>query len=328
MDAARWVRSSTTYRRVVRHLQTSPLVVCEYNAWRRYTIEEIRPDALRIALRPGEIGDRVLLGIPPSTRAVLVHINASRTAGFISGEAALWASLRNGGVTLLNVLATDIRKRTIQEHCEALGLPSARAARDGPEDERLIIKTNLNYGGGPERDLTRILGRRAERFTGVLTATSIRPPHYTVCRRHEVPLASWDDPALVVERFIENPDGVFFRVYVVGPATCVGEAWSDYDIKKLSLPVRARVNHFYWTSGAGDVAAGPTTATVARVVAVTRRVCGALGVDFGAADCVMGSDGTIVVVDVNKTPYWGADVLPDVIAHLRRGLDHVLAPGR
>jgi hypothetical protein len=200
----------------------------------------------------------------------------------------------------------------------------ARARRTNDSSSRRTSTT----GAALNATLTRVLGRRAERFTGVLTATSIGSAHYTVCRRHEVPVASWDDPGLVVERFIENPDGVFFRVYVVGPATCVGEAWSDYDIKKLSLPVRARVNHCYWTTGVADVAAGPTSTTVARVVAVTRKVCGALGVDFGAADCVMGSDGTVVVVDVNKTPYWGEDVLPDVIAHLRRGLDHVLAFGR
>lgn len=329
MNAASWVRTSTTYRRIACHVRPSPLVVCEYNAWHRYLIQEMRPDALRIALRPGESGDRVLVGIPRGTRVLLLHVNASRTDGIIAGGPAFWASLRERGVTLLNADATDIRKRTLQDCCEALSLPSARAAREGPQDERLVVKTDLNYGGAPERDLARHLGRRAERFTGALSATSIGSTDYTVSQRHQLPLALWDDPALVIERFIENPDGVFFRAHVVGPATCVAEVWSDYDIKKLSRPIRGRVHHFYWTTGAGDgdVAEGASSETVARVVALARSVFGALHVDFGAADCVMSADGTVVVVDVNKTPYWGDYVYPDLIAHLRRGLDALLATG-
>ena len=31
------------------------------------------------------------------------------------------------------------------------------------------------------------------------------------------------------------------------------------------------------------------------------------------------------VFDVNKTPNWGKDVRPDVVTHLRRGIDHLLA---
>lgn len=324
MDLATRVGTTTAYRRVMCRLRPSSLVVCECNAWDRYTIQEMRPDALRIALRPGEPGDRVLMGVPAVARAVLLHINTSRTDGIIANEVALWAALRARGVTLLNAAATDIRKRTIHERCEALGLPSARALREGAPEERLIVKTNLNYGGLPERDLARRLGPRAGRFIGALSATGPASTDYTLYRRDQLPPACWEDPALVVERFIENPDGVFFRVYVVGPATCVGEVWSDYDIKKLSLPVRARVNHCYWSTGADDVAAGASSEIVARVVALTRRTFLALGVDFGAADCVMDATGKVVVVDVNKTPYWGDDVRPDVIGHLRLGLDHIL----
>jgi hypothetical protein len=325
MNTARWVRSSGSYRRVVRRLRVSPLVVCEYNGWHGYAIEQVCPDALRIALRPGESARSVLSGIPREARAVLMHVNLSRTTGVIADEAALWASLRDRGVMLLNAAAADIRKRTIHERCEAIGLPSARAPRQGADDERLVVKTNLNYGGAPEVDLARDLGWRAERFTGRLTATSVGSPHYPVYRRHEVPPALWDDPGLVVERFIENPDGIIFRIYVIGPATVVSEVWSDDDIKKLSVPVRARVNHLFWRTATGHVADGPSSETLGRVATLTRRVCQALGVDFGTADCVMGGDGSLVVVDINKTPHWGGDVRPDIIGHLRRGLDHILA---
>jgi hypothetical protein len=258
---------------------------------------------------------------------VLLHVNVSRTTGIIADEVTLWAALRGRGVTLVNTDATDLRKRTLHARCEALGLPCPRAANQGAEDERLIIKTDLNYGGAPERDLARTLGLGAERFTGPLGPTSVASPDYRLYQRRDVPPAAWDDPALVVERFIANPEGVFFRVYVVGPATCVSEVWSDDDVKKLSRPVRARTDHFSWTAAAEDVAAPPSADRVRRVVALSRRVAHALGVTFGAVDCVMGADGTLFAVDVNKTPYWGTDVRPDIIGHLRQGLDHVLAHG-
>ena len=159
MNAGRWARSSSAYRRVMRRLRKSPLVVCEYNAWDRYTIQELRPNALRIALRPGEAGYRVLSGVPEGARVVLMHVNLSRTEGIIAGEGELWTSLHHRGATLLNVDATDICKRTLHERCEALGLPSARAPRDGPDEERLVVKTNLNYGGAPEVDFALDLGR-------------------------------------------------------------------------------------------------------------------------------------------------------------------------
>src|SRR6185437_884209 len=146
MDATDWIRTSTLYRTVRRHVGTSPLVVCEYNAWYRYTIQEVRPDAFRIPLRPGEAGRRVLRAIPRDARAVVMHVNVSRTAGVIADEAMLWAALRARGVTLINADASDIRKRTLHARCLELGLPSLRASRSGPAAERVVIKTDLNYG--------------------------------------------------------------------------------------------------------------------------------------------------------------------------------------
>ena len=49
-------------------------------------------------------------------------------------------------------------------------------------------------------------------------------------------------------------------------------------------------------------------------------------VDFHGTDCVMGADGTVVPIDVNKTPFWGeAGPRPGVLEHLRRGLEHLQA---
>jgi hypothetical protein len=321
-----WLRSTAAVRRIERHLRRAPLVVLEHRSWHGYAIQLIQPHAMRIRVRHGEPAARVLAGVPHSARAVLMHIDASRTDGFIVRAPELWEALRARGTAALNAQATDIRKRTLQVRCDALGLPSVAAAREGAPDERVIIKTNLNSGGAPERKLERALGDVTNPFGEELNNTVRNAWGYRVCRRDEVPTGAWSDSTLVIERFIENPDGVFFRVHTVGSAACVAEVWSELEIKKLTVGVRRRVNHFYWRTPAGDRAVGPSTDTVARVVALVRRVQAGMGIGFGATDCVMDADGTLVVVDTNNTP-GGADIAsqPDVVAHLRRGFDDLLS---
>jgi hypothetical protein len=255
-----------------------------------------------------------------------MHADASRTDGFIARQSELWLALQRRGTAVLNALAVDIRKRTLHARCEALGLPSPGTTRAGPPDERVIIKTNLNCGGAPERRLAGASRSMADRFGEEVNDAVRWAADYRVCRRDEVPPRVWADSTLVVERFIENPDGVFFRAHVAGRATCVAEVWSELQIKKLMVGVRRRVNHFYWTTSSGDTALGPSTETVARVVALVRRLHADMGIAFGATDCVMDSGGTVVVVDVNKTP-GAADIAsqPDIVAHLRRGLDALLS---
>jgi hypothetical protein len=321
-----WLRSTTVVRRIERHLSRAPLVVLEHRAWHGYAIQLVQPHAMRIRVRYGEPAERVLAGVPHAARAVLMHADASRTDGFIARAPDLWAALQARGTIALNAQATDIRKRTLRMRCDALGLPSAAAAREGAPDERVIIKTNLNSGGAPERQLGRVLGGLANPFAEELNDTVRDASDYRVCRRDEVPTGAWSDSTLVIERFIENPEGVFFRVHMVGSATSVAEIWSELEVKKVTLGVRRRVNHFYWRTSDGDLAQGPSTDTVARVVALVRRVHADMGIGFGATDCVMDANGTLVVVDANKTP-GAADIAsqPDVVAHLCRGFDDLLS---
>jgi hypothetical protein len=314
---------------VAKNPQTSDgsagIVVCECNAWKGYMIQAMRPQATRVKLRPGAPAERVLAAVPASTRAVVMHIDASLTTDFLGDEAAFRSELAERGIAAVNLRATDIRKRTLHRQCAALGLASARAAREGPPDERLIIKTTLNAGGAPERKLVRRWGAAGERFAAELSRFVGGPLEYVVCRRADVSAAVWSDPTLVVERFVENPEGVFLRVSVAGPASIVTQAWSDYTIKKLSLPVRDRINYCYWTTPEGaHTPIGRTTEAAGRAVAVARRLLANLHVDMGAADCVMDADGAIVPIDVNKTPYWTKKRIPGFLEHLQHGLDHVI----
>lgn len=324
---ADWLGGTTLRRRFRRLRPHRPLVVLEYRAWNGYAIQVLEPRALPVRLRPGEPAARVLAAIPDHVRAVMMHVDSSLTDGFIARAPDLWDALRDRGVDVLNAGATDIRKRTLHARCEALGLPSARAARDGPPDERVIIKTNLNSGGEPERRLARQTGGVGREWAQELNPGIRDASDYRICRRDEVPTAAWDDPTLVVERFIGNREGVYYRVHTAGPATCVAEIWNTHEIKKGTTGVWHRVNHFYWSTAGGDESVGPSNETAARAAALVRRVHIGMGIGFGAADCVMDdATGALIVVDVNKTPGAGSMAeRPDLVAHLRRGFADLLA---
>lgn len=315
-------------RRVTRYLRRAPIAVCECNAWDYFLIHALCPGATRVPITPGESGLRVSDAIGRSARVVLMHIDASRTDGFLDDEAAFFDRLVTRGVTPVNARATDVRKRTLHERCAAHGLPSAAAPREGPPDERVIVKTTLNAAGVPERRLVARGGAASERFKHDLNAEMSDPEGYRVCARRDVPAAAWSDPTLAIERFIDNPEGAFYRVYGVGPATAVAQIWTDLEIKKLLHPARRRAYFFFWNVSGDDVSLNDATDDVVKAVSVTRRVAAAMATEFHATDCVMDANGAIVPVDVNKTPFWGESVVrPGVLEHLRLGFEYLAAGG-
>ena len=287
----------------------APIVVCECEGWFGFMVEVLYPTAHRITLAPGDPVSRVLAAIPPAARAVLLNVNLSYTQGFLEPDAP-WP------LPALNAGATDVRKRTIHARAAALGLPTAAASPSGPADQRVIVKTTLNYAGKPERLMRERWGARAARFTTDISETV----DYTICRRDEVPAATWTDPSLVVERYITNPEGLFIRGYVVGLAGVVTLAWASSDIKKLSLPQHDRRDYYFWDA----TPIGPTSEIASRALAAARPLASVLGVDFCGVDCAVDADGTIIPVDVNKTPYWGHPRQSPVLAHLRHGFNALI----
>jgi hypothetical protein len=225
------------------------VAVCESEGWFGFMVEVLYPTAQRITVAPGDTVSSVLASLPSSTRGLLVNINLSHTSGFLNPDTAWPLPVLNGG-------ATDVRKHTLHARAEAMGLPTARANQSGPPDERVIVKTTLNYAGKPERQMRERWGTLADPFIKDLGETT----DYVVSRREEVAPATWTDPSLVVERYITNPDGLFIRAYVVGPAAVVTLAWATTDIKKLSLPQSDRRDYYFWDTAplgpTSDVALG------------------------------------------------------------------------
>jgi hypothetical protein len=296
------------------------IAVCESEGWYGFMVEVLYPDASRIPLAPGTPASHVVDAISPAARGVLLNINLSHAPDFIDSDAELRDLAARRGLPLLNARATDVRKRTMHERGASAGLPTARAGESGPADERVIVKTTLNYGGKPERLMRERWGDRAARFTTGVNDTVRGTLDYRICRRDEVPATTWADPSLVVERYITNPDGLFIRAYIVGPAGVVTLAHAASDIKKLSLPQSDRRDFYFWDA----MPLGPTSDVAARALATARRLASALEIDFCGVDCAVDVDGTVIPVDVNKTPYWGHPRQSPVLAHLRHGFNALI----
>jgi hypothetical protein len=296
------------------------VAVCESEGWYGFMVEVLYPDACRIPLAPGTPARDVLAAIPPTSRGALLNINLSYAPDFIDSDAEFRDLAAQRGLPLLNAHACDVRKRTMHERSAGVGIPTARACQAGPPDERVIVKTTLNYGGKPERLMRERWGDRAARFTTDVNDTVHTTLDYRIYRRAEVPAHAWSDSSLVVERYITNPDGLFIRAYVVGSAGVVTLAHAASDIKKLSLPQSDRRDFYFWDA----IPLGPTSDIAARALATARRLASALQIDFCGVDCAVDADGTVIPVDVNKTPYWGHPRQSPVLAHLRHGFNALI----
>ena len=133
--------------------------------------------------------------------AVVVHVNLSIVPQSYVDYAARYPIAINGRVT-------DIRKSRVSDH---LVLPGDEW--DGP----VIVKSDLNYGGVPERRLSMsALQRRLPRLSRLVrcVTTRLRAERSPVLEYgvfesiDEVPDEVFDDPRLVVERFLpEIADG-------------------------------------------------------------------------------------------------------------------------
>ena len=148
------------------------------------------------------------------------------------------------------------------------------------------------------------------------------PEDYYVIPRHKLPADVWTDPTLVVERYIQNPQNRFFRVYAAVDSIVISEAYTDSAVKRMEGPIR-RHNHFLWRDGQriyGDTAAKLPPLLLQRAGVFLDR----FGLDYGAIDIVESEDGEFYVVDLNKTPYWGDEKQAGMLEHLREGFERVI----
>jgi hypothetical protein len=288
-------------------------VIYEWDAWWQFKMVRAVPEAVRLTARLGEHAEEVLSRCPPNASAFAFHINATFSSEFPHDRKALISALEARGVVPINGPVVDISKRWVQAQCAASGLPIAAASVDGDPDERVIVKTDHNFGGRSERQLTEDQ-RRTLRVSR--PSSEVSCPHaYPVIPRREVPAAWWVDPTLVIERYVENRSNVIYRVSVAGTRVDILRMVNTALIKKVTASQKkvtlfATRDQLDRGSVRGlDVDVGKT---------IVRFLDGA-GMDFGGLDVIADDEGRTYVIDVNATPFGTSNALRRVM-NMRRGL--------
>ncbi len=248
-----------------------------------------QPVGLRVALHQG-------LGAPPPGRLALLHVDLTRVP-------TPYLELASGFVGCLNGTAADIGKRHVSQQ-----LVTPRDRYDGP----VIVKTDLNHAGRPERLLARAT---AGRWVGLRDAMLARLPgawsgrlrhsrYLLFERRAQVPDWVWRQPDLVVERLMtERRDGLYavHRWFFLGSRDVVATSLADTPV--ISGDALRRL---------------PLHEEVPEVLRRRRRD---LGLDYGKFDYVM-AEGRAVLLDANRTPAAGDVWSERCVEYCRR-----LAPG-
>lgn len=212
-----------------------------------------------------------------SADIVLVHVNLSVVPDVYLEFASRYPIVLNGGIR-------DIRKSMISGNLLRPGDPW-----DGP----VIVKSDLNYAGAPERYLRqtsaerrlRVLrsARRAiERFRGETPPFGESRDYEVFDRISDVPAHLFSNRQVVVEKFRpEFEDSLYHtRIYMF-----LGNRWSCTRVGTPNPVVKADPN-----------ARTESIEPAAEIVEWRRK----LRLDYGKLDYVV-SNGEAVLLDVNKT---------------------------
>lgn len=212
---------------------------------------------------------------------------------------------------VLNGTVQDISKRRISRF-----LVHGPREFSGP----VIVKTDLNCGGNPEREVMqkgRVLSGKFKRvlrkvpwyISGILD-----PMNYpTYPDASSVPWPVWHNERLVVERLrTERKDGLYcLRQYLfLGDRELASASYSPHVVVKAADIVhRERID---------------------AIPDALRQLRATLGFDFGKFDYVE-VDGEVIVFDVNRTPTFislDTDTARGAAAALAPGIHALLASGR
>ena len=279
------------------------VAVLEWRAWEGFLLTQVLGrHAVRVETDPFRpFPPRQFERLCDSFKTVCFQINLSVRGRLPLRTRDLTERFAERGVHVVNGLVQDIRKSTLHAHLEAIGLPSLKAARSGPADEILFVKTDLNYGG----DLERWLPPESIAAAGLerLVSADMGAYRYRAVERGAIEEGLWADAAVVIERYVANKDDSFYRAYFSGRRVVIVKAFAPGLIKKLSSDPRDT----NFVTDLKHLKAGtdglPLSAKLKRDVATFVEKT---PVEFGCVDIVHDGRGRYYVVDLNLTPYAGA----------------------
>ena len=122
---------------------------------------------------------------------------------------------------------------------------------------------------------------------------------YFRARRSDIDPALWHDTSVVIERYIENHEQSFYRVYCFGESIVVVKAHSSKLIKKIDEHLEDR--NTYLTR---DQIMGKTCDIPMPLQKTIRRFIRSYPIDYFCLDIVHDTS-HFFIIDLNLTPYSG-----------------------
>jgi hypothetical protein len=206
--------------------------------------------------------------------ALFLHVDLT-----VTPEA--FTSLATRYPVVINGLVTDISKRKVSSNI---------VGREDPYPGTVIVKTDLNAGGIPERMLEwrnpwrKMTGKILKKLPWTLTGV-LNPHSYPIFPDlRSVPRLVWRNPKLVVEKFLPEREGDF---YCVRHWLFLGN--QEFNYRALSHEPIVK---------AGTTVHRERGITVPESLRTLRTK---LGFDYGKFDYAV-VDGEVILYDANRTP--------------------------
>jgi len=233
---------------------------------------------------------------------LVMHVDLSVVPDDYLEFARRYRIVINGGIT-------DVRKSAFSRQLVRRG-----DGYDGP----VIVKSNLNYAGIPERLLSRsrlamAIDHVVSRVPAVRARRGLRfgtPADYRVYESvRDVPPDAFASAEIVVEQFLPEQEN---GLYCLRLFHCFGDRWTSVINRSTDRIIRAENK-----VSRAEIDPHPD------VVALRKS----LALDYGKIDYVV-RDGRAVVFDVNKTPGHAGPAMPHTVErfrHLAAGLSSFLS---
>jgi hypothetical protein len=248
---------------------------------------------------------------------LVLNIDLTDIQSIFPNQHDLWDRVIAHKMAVLNKHWMNIDKVLLQEVVARSGLDNLTPQRDTPSSTPVIIKTRNNYGGEPEQRFLEC--RQYSDPPKAMGASVTNSNSYIVTTWGQARSSNIDRNQLCIELYIENPEDVFFRVYISGLAVLAVRAHCAGDIKKVSNDPRD-TNCFSDRESLDLLAKNDK---FGRGLAHTiEKFLAFQDVDFCSLDIV--TNGTDhYIVDINTTPWCGTGILPtEVKSFLQAGLLH------
>jgi hypothetical protein len=294
---------------------SSPAAIYQWHAWDNFLLPRLLPNSIKIDARVTDRAAAVMRHIPEKISLFAFHIDCTRTARFPLERDELTRGLHGAGIRILNDRLTDISKRRLQATCASLGLPTVTSAEEGAANELLIVKTDLNSAGLPESRL----GYWDRRRLGVRSPSVVTGREdYRVLPRKEIPAPWWRDQTLVIEKYITNRRGAWYRVYAWFDRVVVFEGICQDAVRRMYNAEKKRCGYYLEAHSPGGTFAGGDECAPESLLSCVSHFRSNQACEFCSLDVMEDDDGRCYIVDLNITPFC-RDGSADYVQFLQTG---------